>query len=880
MHVLALLAWASSVAAGDPLSVVLPGPSDVLNPKPLPFALGPAHNPVTNETLDIDSRSMLLNGRRWYPVSGEIHMARVPAEQWRESLLRMRAGGLDSIAFYIFWIHHEEREGEFVFTGRRDLRRFLSIAQEVGLKVMLRVGPWGHGEARNGGHPDWVIAKSKAEGFALRQNNTQYVALVRKYYAAVAEQVRGLWWKDGGPVAFVQIDNETPDCTYLLELRQVAVDVGMTPFVFTKTGWPTPTKGYTPDIPLLPYFGAYPDLFWSNSMHPTPSSGNYMFSDAVDSNSTTPGLTVETGGGMTTAYNHRVNLDPSDMPSLHVARVGSGWNSLGYYMYHGGLNPPALYPAGNMTAYDPKATLQESSFQPAGAANPMPSTSYDFFAPLGDAGQPRPHFHQMRRLHNLARDFGDALADAVQPTLPAERPGGHGDSKTLRWIVRTAGAGSGFIFVNNDQRLQSMAAHDDVRFSLDMSKVTGGKGSLMIPSSGAAALSVADGDYFVWPFGLNVEFSRGPGVEVAWATAQPIALVDSGKEADGTTRSLVLIQTAPDPNTIEVAITAATGVSLTGLCSGCTQSAEKDGTGRDVLVVRGIEVDAWIDAPAFSVSAPDGTTLQVTVLPKKLEDSVWRGRFAGRERVFITGPGSGVETLVLSESGSAGNSRGESLSLRSDKPWVALWMLPSPDPKRRVIASSARVSQTPGYWPFFNVTFETKPAPVARTQLLRKAGPPRSIPSAPSKKAQEPTLEEWAAAAVYSVSLDPPTLPDNSTELRLRVLYNGDAARLYTTPKGAAVPSALLTDNWFSGYKTEGAMASGLSYIAAEHPQGAIFGPDANMTLAILPMQKSVLEKQVYLRDDVWPAFDADGIALGIEEIQVIQVFKSTIALE
>lgn len=84
---------------------------------------------------------------RWFPVSGEIHLARVPASQWREQLLRMKAGGLDMIAVYVFWIHHEERRGTFTFDGRRNVTQFLAIAQEVGLHVLMRVGPWDHGEA-------------------------------------------------------------------------------------------------------------------------------------------------------------------------------------------------------------------------------------------------------------------------------------------------------------------------------------------------------------------------------------------------------------------------------------------------------------------------------------------------------------------------------------------------------------------------------------------------------------------------------------------------------------------------------------------------------------------------------------------------------------
>jgi beta-galactosidase len=105
---------------------------------------------------------------------------------------------------------------------------------------------------------------------------------------------------------------------------------------------------------------------------------------------------------MAASYIHRIHLESDDMPSMHLCMVGGGVNALGYYMYHGGNNP-------HSTIYhdmdNPNTTLQESSFQPAGGANPMPSITYDFFAPLGEMGQPRPHYHSMRRMHTFLQGY-------------------------------------------------------------------------------------------------------------------------------------------------------------------------------------------------------------------------------------------------------------------------------------------------------------------------------------------------------------------------------------------------------------------------------------------------------------------------------------------
>lgn len=108
------------------------------------------------------------------------------------------------ISVYVFWIHHEETRGAFDFTGRRDVRKFITLAQDIGLKILLRIGPWDHGECRNGGHPDWVLA-DKACGEKLRSTDPKYMACVEGWYQALAGQLKGLYHKDGGPIVMLQV---------------------------------------------------------------------------------------------------------------------------------------------------------------------------------------------------------------------------------------------------------------------------------------------------------------------------------------------------------------------------------------------------------------------------------------------------------------------------------------------------------------------------------------------------------------------------------------------------------------------------------------------------------------------------------------------------
>ncbi len=116
------------------------------------------------DTIAFTNSSLTFNGKPWLAVMGEIHYARLRRETWRDELLKMKAGGIDIASTYVFWIHHEEERGVFDWTGDRDLRSFVQECGHAGLSAVVRVGPFCHGEVRNGGLPDWLYGSP----FALR----------------------------------------------------------------------------------------------------------------------------------------------------------------------------------------------------------------------------------------------------------------------------------------------------------------------------------------------------------------------------------------------------------------------------------------------------------------------------------------------------------------------------------------------------------------------------------------------------------------------------------------------------------------------------------------------------------------------------------------
>ena len=412
-----------------------------------------------------DSCSLIIDGHRVCPVMGEVHYSRIPANEWPAEVRKMKEGGVTIIATYVFWNHIEEQEGIFRWDGQRNLRRFLEICQKEQMPVVLRLGPFCHGEVRNGGIPDWVFTK----GCKTRDENPVFLGMVERLYRQIFTQVHGLQWKDGGPVMAAQFDNEYRGRgEYLMALKRIATQAGFDLPFYTRTGWPelaTPV----PFGEMLPLYGDYADGFWERSIDET--AGNYYkaFNFKAFRSSTAiateqlgeqkervgkgdeqyPYFTCELGGGMMTAYHRRPYLYPEDAYAMAVVKLGSGSNLLGYYMYHGGTNPEGL------------TWLNEMQRTIATNYNDLPVKTYDFQAPLNEFGQRNPHYFMLRKLHLFMHYWGEVLAP-MESHFPCKQDISKGDDSNLRWAVRRKG-NSGFIFINNYERLQNLSTKRSVQ---------------------------------------------------------------------------------------------------------------------------------------------------------------------------------------------------------------------------------------------------------------------------------------------------------------------------------------------------------------------------------------------------------------------------------
>lgn len=299
-----------------------------------------------------NQQHLIRDGKPWLPMMGEFHYSRYPHSEWRKELEKMKACGVDIVATYVFWIHHEEREGQFDFSGCRNLRAFLETCREAGLPVWLRIGPWCHGECRHGGFPDWLVEKP----FPIRCNDERYMALVRRLWEAVYGQAKGLFHQDGGPIIGIQIENEFGHCggeggnEHIDRLWAMAMEIGFLAPCYTATGWGGAWIGS-----LLPVMACYCDAPWDPRLEPLPPSCNYIFSherNDADVGSdfergthvtfdedAYPYLLAEMGGGIGSTFHRRPTAIPADTGAMSLVKLGSGANLLGCYMYHGGTNP-------------------------------------------------------------------------------------------------------------------------------------------------------------------------------------------------------------------------------------------------------------------------------------------------------------------------------------------------------------------------------------------------------------------------------------------------------------------------------------------------------------------------------------------------------------
>lgn len=592
-------------ASSDPIRFSVP----VRPPEPeIGFLnLGQFQHP--SRTLTINSRQLTLDGQPWLPIMGEFHFSRCPSDEWADELAKIRAGGVQVVATYVIWNHHEPHEGAWAWDGQRYLARFVGLAARAGLLVYLRPGPWVHAEVRLGGFPNWLQEPTRC-------NDPVYLERVARWFGQVASQVRGLLWHEGGPVVGIQLENEYGatgpghGAEHIAELKRLAIGVGLRVPLYTVTGWPTL------DIPpreVLPVSGAYADGFWQGARGPLPPSGVFQFNTQrvigemgnVDGTPATgsidpdryPFCLAEAGGGMHQSYHRRPVVSADDVYATALVQIGSGANLYGYYMYHGGTNPRCV-----------TGPLNES--QATGYPNDVPEWGYDFHAPLGQYGQVRPSWGRLRLLHTFCASFGSELA-LLGADLPEGSSRDPADRARARVALRAAGGDvqslQGFVFVNHHVRHHALPPLPGQRIEL---RLASGE-SLTLPSSGRVDLR--PGMAFVWPLGQTLGAAR-----MAHATVQPFT---KWRGVDGMTWVGVAIPGLP----VELVFDKSGLVNLDAPGSETTDTDHH----------RTVRLEVTHTAVALSLEDTLGARHTVLLLPQGWAERCAHVRLAGRDRLLF-----------------------------------------------------------------------------------------------------------------------------------------------------------------------------------------------------------------------------------------------------
>jgi beta-galactosidase len=329
---------------------------------------------------EIGETSFLLDGKPYQIRCGEIHAPRVPREYWQHRLRMAKAMGLNTVCAYLFWNMHEPRPGHFVWTGQADAAEFCRVAQKEGLWVILRPGPYSCAEWEMGGFPWWLLK----EDIQLRTRDPRYLAAARRYLKEVGRELGGMQVDRGGPILMVQVENEYgffgKDAEYMGEMRRALLDAGFKVPLFACNPAEHLKDGFRADLFPVVNFGSNPEGSFAKLREILPK-GPLMCGEFY------PGW-FDTWG-----QPHHTGKTPQYLKDLEYMLSADA--SFSIYMVHGGTT------FGLWSGAD-------RPFKPD-------TSSYDYDAPISEAGWPTSKFFQTRDLFAKHLMPGEILPE-VPPT--------------------------------------------------------------------------------------------------------------------------------------------------------------------------------------------------------------------------------------------------------------------------------------------------------------------------------------------------------------------------------------------------------------------------------------------------------------------------------
>ena len=345
--------------------------------------------PAAAHRLTVGDTSFLLDGRPFRIISGELHYPRVPRAYWRARLRMARAMGLNTITTYVFWNLHERRPGRFDFTGSRDVAAFVRTAQEEGLHVILRPGPYVCAEWDLGGLPWWLFQDTTV---TIRSRDPRFLAAAGRYLDRLGDQLRRLLSTRGGPIIAVQVENEygsfDRDSAYMRDVQHLLEHAGFGEvLLFTADGPDQLPAGTLTGVPAVVNFG--------------PGDADTAFARLAGFRPRGPRMAGEWWAGWFDQWGGKHETTDAEAEARELEAMLARGHSVNIYMFHGGTTFGLLNGANSD---------RRNGYRPQ-------TTSYDYDAALDEGGRPSRKFALFRAA--IHRNSPGLTLPDVPATAPA-----------------------------------------------------------------------------------------------------------------------------------------------------------------------------------------------------------------------------------------------------------------------------------------------------------------------------------------------------------------------------------------------------------------------------------------------------------------------------
>ena len=320
-----------------------------------------------------------MDGKPFQIISGAIHYPRVPRAYWHDRLKKARAMGLNTVETYVFWNVHEPIPGQYEFSGQNDVAEFIREAQEEGLFVILRPGPYVCAEWEFGGYPAWLL---KDPAMVVRSSNPAFMAAAGRWLHRLGQELAPLQSARGGPIVAVQVENEYgsfgADHAYMQQMHRLLLDAGFDKaMLYTADGADELRDGSLPELPAVINFGS--------------GEAKGEFAKLAKLRPNGPRMCGEWWDGWFDHWGGKHNTRDGEAEAKELAWMLEQGYSVNLYMVHGGTS------FGWMAG----ANIDGGRYEPD-------VTSYDYDVPISESGELRPKYFLFR----------DAIRNATGVTPP------------------------------------------------------------------------------------------------------------------------------------------------------------------------------------------------------------------------------------------------------------------------------------------------------------------------------------------------------------------------------------------------------------------------------------------------------------------------------